>query len=362
MENSNNTKTIFLGNTMDAASVPTLVKKKVIRKKNSKVIIPIESPLPVTIIEAAEEAVVTENAETEDSPHPPNQPPTADIQTIPKPEYLAIKNAHERDPYIVFDEGPHEYTVRGEKGYTSVTTWNHSLFEAFDEEKNIKQILKNRKWKNDTEYKYYKKTPEEIKQMWEENRCKAAAAGTKMHFDIECYYNNIPVTNESIEFAYFSQFAKDYSNLEAYRTEWCVYHEELKLSGSIDMVFRDKETGHFYIYDWKRSREIAYESYGDKTSPVPCISHLPDVNFWHYSLQLNTYRFILEEKYNFKIHGMYLVCLHPDNIGESYERIEVHDLRKEVNDLMDFRRKILSGEIKWEPAHHTPTHAPIATD
>ena len=32
-----------------------------------------------------------------------------------------------------------------------------------------------------------------------------------------------------------------------------------------------------------------------------CINHLPDTNFWHYSLQLNTYKAILEDKYGVKI-------------------------------------------------------------
>ena len=40
--------------------------------------------------------------------------------------YLATKNAHIRDKDITFEEGPHIYTVMGDRGgYTSVTTWNH---------------------------------------------------------------------------------------------------------------------------------------------------------------------------------------------------------------------------------------------
>ena len=59
--------------------------------------------------------------------------------------YLATKNAHERDKFISFDEGPHIYTVKGEKGYTSVTTWNHQHFSQFDSTKIINNIVKRPK-------------------------------------------------------------------------------------------------------------------------------------------------------------------------------------------------------------------------
>lgn len=261
------------------------------------------------------------------------------VAATPKPDHLARVNAHERDQYISFDEGPHIYTVHGDTTYTSVTTWNHHLFEKFDADAVAKNILKKRKWKNDPTYKYYQKSLEEIKAMW--SSTEASEAGTKMHFDIECYYNGLEVNNDSIEYKYFMEFARDYAHLEPYRTEWCVYYEELKLSGSIDMVFRDKNTGEFYIYDWKRTKGIEFEGFGGKKSHVPCIAHLDDSNFWHYSLQLNTYRAILEEKYGMKISGMYLIVLHPNNLCGTYDRIQCHDLRKEIADIFAMRRKMV---------------------
>ena len=69
------------------------------------------------------------------------------------PDYLAKLNAHERDPYIEFDEGPHIYTVHGEGGYTSVTTFNHSHFSHFDAEATLQKIMKSSRMKDPT-YKY----------------------------------------------------------------------------------------------------------------------------------------------------------------------------------------------------------------
>jgi len=251
----------------------------------------------------------------------------------PPPQYLAIKNAHPRDAAIVFDEGPHIYTVHGESGYTSVTTWIHSHFSKFDADKIIDSMFRGKKMQ-DPEYKYYGMTREQIKELWGSND--AAKKGTAMHYDIECYYNGLEVKNDSEEYQFFLQFAEDYKHLKPYRTEWIIFYEELKLAGSIDMVFKD-ENDDLWIYDWKRTKELSPDAFGNKTSITSCISHMPDCNFWHYSLQLNIYRGMLEHKYGVKIKGMCLVRLHPENVYKTYERIVVPFLHEDVENLFALR-------------------------
>ena len=256
-------------------------------------------------------------------------------------QYLSQKNAHPRDEFISFEEGPHIYTVCGERGtFTSVTTWNHSHFSHFDANGIVDKLLLGKKMKDPT-YKYYGMTKEEILADWDNNRDRAASAGTKMHYDIECYFNGMDVVNDSVEFGYFMQFRKDFPELVPYRTEWMVYYEELKLSGSIDMIFENPD-GTLQIYDWKRCQEIKHEDPYGKYSVTSCISHLPDTNFWHYALQLNMYKTILEHKYEKKVTGLYLVCIHPDNVYKNYQRIEVPVLENEMRDLVQLRRSQVS--------------------
>jgi len=255
---------------------------------------------------------------------------------------LTTLNAHPRDAFISFEEGPHIYTVHGKQGFTSVTTWNHHHFPAFDPEKTVDGIMNNKK-KNDPTYKYYGMSREEILNNWKLNGDNASKAGTKMHYDVECYYNGLSVVNESIEYTYFQDFLRDFGklhpgNVRPYRTEWMVYWEELKLSGSIDMVFENPD-GTLLIYDWKRVQEIVHENGFGKHALTDCISHLPDTNFWHYSLQLNMYKAILENKYNKKVVGLFLVALHPDNYNHSYIRVEAHDLSNEIAELLKVREK-----------------------
>ena len=66
----------------------------------------------------------------------------SETQEYPTPTYLAERNPHIRDKDISFEEGPHIYTVLGDRGgYTSVTTWNHHHFAQFDADKIIHNII-----------------------------------------------------------------------------------------------------------------------------------------------------------------------------------------------------------------------------
>jgi len=166
-------------------------------------------------------------------------------------DYLAKKNAHERDSRIVFHEGPHLYEIDGSSDqYVSVTTMNHRYFPHFDADAIAEKMISNDKKMSDPSYKYYGMTKQAILDSWNENGRLASEAGTKMHLDIELYYNHMPVVNESPEYAMFQKFLQEYPHLEAFRTEWTVFYEEAKIAGSIDMVFRNTETGLYEIYDW----------------------------------------------------------------------------------------------------------------
>lgn len=256
---------------------------------------------------------------------------------------LALKNHHPRDALITFDEGPHLYYIEGKGGYTSVTTWNHSHFGHFDAD----AILNGMQKKIDTDptYKYYGMSRKDIKREWDKNRDEAARAGTALHADIEHFWNQEPVHNDSIEFQFFLKFVQDFRHLRPYRTEWMVFYQEYLLAGSIDMVFENPEDGTLEIYDWKRAKEITYEAYGDKTAKTPCIRDMPDCNFWHYALQLNMYKTILEHKYEKRVTGLYLVCLHPDYVYQTYERIPVPVLTKEMDALLLHRKKELQKKM-----------------
>jgi hypothetical protein len=266
---------------------------------------------------------------------------------------LANKNCHARDQYIQFFEEGHKYVVLFEPNvrYTSVTTWNHSHFPHFDADAVISNMMRGRGWKEG--HKYWGLTADQIKAMWSTNASAVSGAGTDLHFEIECFNNeprldceytnkelyalymsNHRETHESrsLEWKYFINFVKDFPNLKPFRTEWVIYHEDVKISGSIDMVYENQD-GTLSIYDWKRSKNITRVNNFNKFALPPQICHLPDSNFWHYALQLNTYKVIIEAKYGRTVRDLFLVRLHPDAEEQNYELIPLPDLSADVRAL-----------------------------
>ena len=102
--------------------------------------------------------------------------------------YLKNLNPHSRDTDIEFKDEGHIYTVKGCTGYTSVTTWIHSLFEEFDADKIIDNMMKSKNWKDS---KYYGMTKNQIKLLWKKNGNEAANLGTIMHYLFEYHYNDM---------------------------------------------------------------------------------------------------------------------------------------------------------------------------
>jgi ATP-dependent exoDNAse (exonuclease V) beta subunit len=278
---------------------------------------------------------------------------------------LASRNCHERDQFIQFFEEDHKYVITNDPNnkYTSVTTWNHSHFPVFNANLIIKNMRRGKNWKEG--HKYWGLTAEEIKKQWSNNSSAVSGAGTDLHFEIECFMNNPdiesgfkgnkgynhsdlheaylkdPKAKEVVEWDYFINFVKDYPELKPYRTEWTIYDEDLKISGSIDMIYENPD-GTLSIYDWKRSKEITRVNNFNKFAINKLICHMPDANFWHYALQLNTYKRLIERKYGKTVTDLYLVRLHPDAEEKNYELIKLPDLSKEIDELFEERKQKLT--------------------
>jgi ATP-dependent exoDNAse (exonuclease V) beta subunit len=250
---------------------------------------------------------------------------------------LYFKNPHPRDASIVFDEPTHIYTVNGTyKGWTSTTGFLHEFFGHFDAKAVIAKMMKSSKW---PQSKYFGKTAQEIEDGWSASGKEASEAGTAMHLAIEQFVHGHPELIPgpilaTKEWKYFTNFWRDHGgNLEAYRSEWEVWSEEYKLAGSIDMIYKRKNDGFYEIYDWKRSKEIKKDnSWDNGLGPV---NHLPDCNYWHYTLQLNIYKWFLETYYGLKVVGLYLVIMHPDN--DNYHRYRLNELPEEIEGMLACR-------------------------
>lgn len=307
------------------------------------------------------------------------------MNTHTNTEILSKIYPHKRDENILFYEDMHKYVILSDvkSEYTSVTSWCHSHFSKFNAEQAIEFIFKSKHW-NET-HKYWGMTKEEIKELWDKNRNGVSSAGTELHFHIECFMNNLHLnkyythfdlykyyeTNKfntldysisvetniseksiisitsnnkhlnTIEWYYFLKFIKDTPYLKPYRTEWTIYDEDIKIAGSVDMVY-ENDDGTLSIYDWKRCKNIIRISNWNKYAETRCICHIPDTNFWHYALQLNVYRYIIQTKYGKFVKELKLVVLHPENENNSYEIIDLPIMNYEISELIVERKRLLN--------------------
>ena len=268
---------------------------------------------------------------------------------MPEPwQQLAMKHKHPRDDSVRFYEPTHTYYIKGSSDKViSCTGFLHHFFPHFDPKTTIEKMMSSPKW---PESKYFGKTAEQIEQEWSSSGKEASSLGTAMHLAIEQFLNSAhdiidPSVKETKEWEYFMNFWKDCGDdLEPYRMEWEVWSEVHRLCGSIDGVFRRRSDGKFVIYDWKRSKDISKVNGWKKFAINPLICHMPDSNFWHYTLQLNTYRWFLETLYGLEIGDMYLVILHPNN--RNYRRIRLNRLEDEVEEMLECRKRALDTKSK----------------
>jgi hypothetical protein len=268
---------------------------------------------------------------------------------MPEPwQILGFLNKHPRDKEVRFVEKTHTYYVKGSsKGIVSTTGFVHAFFPHFDPIATITKMKASPKW---PESPYFGMTDQEIADQWSSSGKEASGAGTNMHLAIEQFLNGAHNRiEESVkatkEWAYFLNFWRDVSQyLDPYRTEWEVWDEEFKLTGSIDMVFRRKSDGAFVIYDWKRSKEIKVDNAWDKG--LGPMDHLPNSNYWHYTLQLNVYRWFLERHYGLKIVELCIVILHPNN--ENYQMFKLNLLDDEIQDMLECRRRAVEAGLSKE--------------
>lgn len=299
---------------------------------------------------------------------------------------LALLNKNIRDDNILFTPQYHKYQLLSKPNIPikSVTSLIHSMFKPFNAGVIIQKMRQNSQ--KFSESKYSSMTDEEIKNQWSSEAKVASTKGTETHKQIEDYYDLfftkilecremrrkllddgmvllshpeitkkdidrhlavlseldestllIETKNDSVEFKQFLSFTNSIKlKLVPYRTEWSIYIEDLNLAGQLDILYRIKGTDTFALYDWKRSKEIKMENTFEKG--LGCLSHLDNCNFIHYSLQLNIYKYILENYYTFddnkkfKIVEMKLVILHPDQ--EEYKIFEVASMTEEVKNLL----------------------------
>ena len=208
------------------------------------------------------------------------------------------------DKEISLKKDTHEYKLSTHPNihFTSVTTFVEQFFEGFDAKKIASKLIANYS-------KYSNYTVESLIAEWKQK----ADYGTHVHNEIESWIKKKiqPKELKSINGKNWLENYQKKSNSDIF-SEVIIYSTELKIAGTIDIIAKDNSTGFYELIDWKTSRKIDLNSYKNKMGTHITTNHVMDCNFYHYSLQLSLYRYILEKYYDFNIKNQLIIHLKDD--------------------------------------------------
>ena len=113
--------------------------------------------------------------------------------------------------------------------------------------------------------------------------------------------------------------------------------EEPRLPVSIDLVLKSSDNDTFYLVDWKRSEKLQdkYKGFGSFMNPP--LQNVEDCQGYHYRLQLNMYKWILQTYYGINVQAMKVICVHPKYLPGGFVD-DVPDLQEEVSKLIQCLR------------------------
>lgn len=279
---------------------------------------------------------------------------------------------------VIYSDKDHIYLGKKDnQKYTSVTQLIHNYTQPFnsafwsaykaceallspEDFYPLKQILlKNKIWKSEYLKTYnidiqsFKDKREEILKSYEDKKNVACERGTSIHEVQEnLFYNQDDKIKKYVGGGKFD-VKKGYYQLDLERAVYpeflisYAFDDYLKVAGQIDLIIKDGND--ITIIDWKTNKKIDQESYFDKTTKRRQMMKFPldniqDCNFYHYTLQLSLYAFLLQ-KINPKFKIKKLLIIHFDHDGNETE-YQCDYLKEDVaRMLLHYRR---NQKIKTE--------------
>lgn len=287
---------------------------------------------------------------------------------------------------VAFTNESHTYwNVNDNKKYISVTTLIHRYTQEFDKEFwssykalekllpkdswNIekKSLLNTKKFNKDLLEIYnisendFNKIQQEILDAWDEENRKSCERGTKIHEEIENSFYKNPKDISLQKFGLGGKFEckKDYTELDleyGVYPEYLIYRESedgiLRIAGQVDLII--KSGNDIVIVDHKSNKKIdlksGYNTQTKSTSKMKYpLNNLDDANFYHYTLQLSTYAWMLQKiNPNFVIKDLILnhydhngnnTLYHCDYLKKDVERMLYHYKKEIILEQQRSKRK-----------------------
>ncbi len=232
------------------------------------------------------------------------------------------------DPNFRFNEESHTYTYLDPKTkrpvqmFKSVTGFISQFKEKFDSERIAKIVAKKQG-----------KTVAAILNEWKEISDIALSLGTDVHKWIEDYYNGTdPAEPEHPEvLARVNQFRAIHEErlhkLTPIKQEFRLFSRKWGIAGTMDALFKIDQD--YYVGDWKTNKKFTTDE-DSKSDKYAKKLLYPFEDLWDnsvngYSIQLSTYRLMLQEEAGFETKGAFLVWIGPTEKPKLYKTVDLRD-------------------------------------
>jgi hypothetical protein len=199
------------------------------------------------------------------------------------------------DPKLRFLPKSHTYKYNKQK-LVSVTTWLDQFDPPFTSFKKTA---------------FYKNSSKETKAEWKA----VGDEGTAVHAQIEDYikFDSGPLNLYKPTLARAKLGVTEYNKLKSrfnptdIHVEARVFSLQMGVAGTVDLIFETPEG--LVIIDWKTNRSLSGKIPNPEGKREQSVYTLPDTKMAKYTMQLNTYAYILETYYGYKIRALKLVHL-----------------------------------------------------
>ena len=283
-------------------------------------------------------------------------------------------NVDKQNGDVAFSEKSHTYwNVNDNEKYISVTTLIGKYENEFDKEfwsayKALERLIPQDSWKiekksllntrkfdkeilsiyNITELDFNKEQ-QKILDEWQLENIKSCERGTKIHSTFENAMYDAGANVSLKKFGIGGKFECDKGRTKL-DLENGVYPEYLisrvspdgvlRLAGQIDLLV--KNGNDIYIIDYKTNKKIDQHSFFDSKSKKTQrmkypLNNIEDCNFWHYTLQLSTYAWMIEKMNpNFNIKDLIIVHYDHNNKQTIYH---LEYLKEDVEKMLRHYKK-----------------------
>jgi len=175
---------------------------------------------------------------------------------------------------------------------------------------------------------------ESVLNEWAQISNTALTLGTAVHKWIEDFYNgeDPSIPEDPIIAGRVRKFKQLYearlNQLTPIKQEFRVFSRKWNLAGTMDKLAKfEGDSTKYYVGDWKTNKKFTTDEVpeGRGQKLLWPFDDLYDNSLNSYSIQISTYRLLLQEEANFPTHGGFVVWIGPEGDPQIHKTLDLRD-------------------------------------